>query len=276
MPATPKTSIDSEQPLHKLTSLIWNECSDYVKAYRETGHVLYRGIGRGATAPPIFKSTPRTDRTPMTSSPLLQEIYDNYLQRKGIVAGRQNSIFTTASREQADGYVAGESGLYIIIPCNGTPYSWSLHQDDIILDNSGLLNPKIVREIALDVRDHANLGKQIPAFWKKHGAKPNGDIDDATYAMTKVDFKTLMYDIAAAGLPVAKKLSLNMLANNNTIEEHFAPTNENFERALVSGHEVLIAGPYYGVSVAHSKALMFDLGIKITRSPVETEPDEQW
>lgn len=260
MPATPKTSIDPNQQQAKITSLIWNDCSEYVKSYRSAKKVLYRGIGREATAPRIFKASPRTDRRPMSSGAIMQDMYDNYLKKKGITALRSNSIFTSSDKNQADLY----GDCYVIFPCNGTPFSWATKVDDIILDgDTDIYNDKALKELALDVRDRVLLGKPIPNFWR--GYSTDGDPAEAAWVLSHTNWQTFMYDIAAANLPVAKVMSLDRLTNPAKIESQFGPTNTNFTGALSSGHEVMIGGPYYGVKLEHARPLLMDLGIKTQR-----------
>ena len=274
MPATPKNQVDGNN-VTELSNLIWRECSDFVNFYRKNKQVLYRGIGRGATAPAFFKSAPRTDRNPLTSTSLMQSMFDSYLKRKGFQALRSNSIFTTSDKNQASAY----GDLYVIFPTNGTPFSWSTKQPDVILDDSDLFNPKTVREIALDVRDHDLLRKTVPAFWRKNGASPDGNLNDAAYAISNTNWQSFMYDIAAAGLPCAKHMSLDKLVNGKHIEDMYAMSNQDFGRALMSGHEILVAGPYYGVKLAKAAPLLMNLGISVSApsSPLDDrEPDEFW
>lgn len=242
----------------KLVNLIWRNCSDIVSVYKNANQVLYRGVN--GTPGKIFKGDPVENRKPMSSSSLLQQVYDAYLEKKGIAARRSNSIFCTADKQQAEMY----GTLYIIFPINGFNYHWSQKHDDIILDSSAaedILNPKVVKAIALDVRDHKLLNKPIPAFWKKYPAD-----EDPYYILARQDWKTLIYDLASAGIPEAQRLNLNNLGNPGAIESLYAPTDKGIEKCMQLGHEILIQGSYYAVAATESRALLQGLGIWPKRS----------
>lgn len=132
------------------------ECSDIIDIMHQTKQCLYRGV---SGKPLVFEATPRVDRNPMSSSNDGQYLYDLYLERLGIKARRQSSIFVITNRRTAKGF----GHLNVIFPKNGANFCWSETHDDIIVRNfhmSNVVNIPVINQMLDQLYD-----KRIEVVW---------------------------------------------------------------------------------------------------------------
>jgi len=113
------TSTPLDVSSHKEIAHILNtECSDIIKAYKQTGKFLWRGI-KGVNDS-IVKSTIDKNRRPLEMSGEVHDATNEALTDLGFKAHRGNSIFTTPNINTTDSWGAP----FVVFPKNGFEYTW--------------------------------------------------------------------------------------------------------------------------------------------------------
>ena len=112
-----------------IVPIIKSRCSDYLPDIQSTGF-LYRGIKDAEHKNRLaFRGHSRTNRYPKDSDPIAQELIDEAMLELGIAARRSNSVFCSGNDGQAKNYGA----LFLFFPCNGSTFSWSRHERDMLI-----------------------------------------------------------------------------------------------------------------------------------------------
>ena len=126
--------------------IIKSKCSEYLPILLRDGF-LYRGIAKGEHKNRLaFRARSRDGRIPKDSELRAQELFDDALERLGISAQRNNSVFCTSYKSHAEDY----GPPFLLFPCNGSTYSWSDTSRDLIIKMEDLrryreTNPAIPR-----------------------------------------------------------------------------------------------------------------------------------
>jgi hypothetical protein len=278
---------EAEIPVHDkpgfqhLAQLLKTQCGDYLKIFKETGKVLYRGTDPGALA---FSGRSRDDRKPLGSDPTAHRLVNIALTKLGIDARRDNSVFTTSDQN-----TAGEFGvIYIIIPGNSAVYSWSndrditlspatvrLHsysRDWRLLRRAAIEGQEIERQAnglytahqesqredktGLDVlRDNRDSARKLLTIARgmhlTGGNDINQQMSDPITAKPLLDWVVENWPDTVLGAYIAREmdrsLTLPVEINPQKLQATYQFTDENLEAALVNGHEVLIHGNYIAV-----------------------------
>jgi len=264
-----------------LARLLNEKCGDYLKIFKETGKVLYRGADPGALA---FSGRSRDDRKPKDSDPTAHRLVNIALTKLGIAARRDNSVFTTSNQN-----MAGEFGvIYIIIPRNSAVYSWSNDRDltlnlatvrlhsnsrDWRLLRRAAIEGKVIESQAddlvtahqesqredktgLDVlRDNRYRALKLLAIAQgmllTGGDEINQQMLDPITAKPLLDWVVENWPDTVLGAYIAREmdrsLTLPVEINPQKLQATYQFTDENLEAALENGNEVLIHGDYIAV-----------------------------
>lgn len=92
--------VEKVDDVRKLADKIRANCKIMLKAYQETGKVLYRGVkGGGAN---VIITGIRPDRKPVQMNKDKHKAINKYLATKGLKVTRGNSIFVTGKQTVAD------------------------------------------------------------------------------------------------------------------------------------------------------------------------------
>lgn len=112
--------------LSDLATYIVSACQPYLKEVGISGleHPLWRGV-RPSDIPHDdqfwFRGVTRTDRKPVDTAPDVHGIYNFIIEKKGLVANRSNSLFTTGNISRAGNYGIAHA----IVPIGAFNYTWS-------------------------------------------------------------------------------------------------------------------------------------------------------
>ena len=144
----------------KISEIISNECSDFLKLIREKGiKPLYRGsnIKESPIIEGFWKKNARRDRMPRETYPWIHMIIDGLLEKKFGLKIRSNGVFVSPLKSIATGYgkfritkYGSHTCSHIFIPANGFRYFW---------------NPKI-EDLFVDIKDRSWYEKD-PNLWSK-------------------------------------------------------------------------------------------------------------
>ena len=92
--------LTEEQNVQYIWSLLQKDCKPYIKQLKND--LLYRGSYKSNDG--IIKVIPRKDRRPMSIYPKVQEILDNFFNKKFGWKPRSTGVFCTGDFEQAGQY----------------------------------------------------------------------------------------------------------------------------------------------------------------------------
>lgn len=113
-----------------ILDLIRRDCSDFLK--ESQGYYLYRGMPKQSDE--FIKITPRTDRKPKNSSPVVHDMFNEaFYERHGVKDIRSRAIFCTGSEYDSEIYSHGKIS-YIIFPVDGYTYWWGQESSDVFID----------------------------------------------------------------------------------------------------------------------------------------------
>jgi hypothetical protein len=231
--------------LSPLIQTIQKECSQALAAYKATDKVLLRGLKKNKSNSPAYVGRSWNERQTMNSDPEGQRVFDYALQKMGISALRSNSIFATTDSSQAGQY----GNLYVIIPKNGFQFSWSVHEDDMVIDDVSVLYKEVVIDKIMN-----NIDKLVQKNKMSDGASG----DDWQEVLRYEGYEFAMQYLRDNKYPAAdlKKITLDALIDYKHIKDNIAPTNKDFNKALISGNEVLINGEYYAFEFEKFKDIL--------------------
>jgi hypothetical protein len=250
--------------LQTIADQIRSECSNFVKTYRSTGQVLYRA--HPGSKGPLFKARSFERRMIRDSNAQAADLFDAILENMGIEARRRNSIFTTSDWDQATNYGAH---VYVIVPTNSADFSWSRTQKDTLLTRSFLARSVYrTAEPNYTIEELAWIKGTVDEYIRRTEQQPNTLPDgernrEKRLVLNKLNqIKTsgyvlsalLDYDLSVFGdfARVQRHIQSNidlMLRNTDVdkVQAAYQITDQNFDAALRSGHEVLIHGEYYAI-----------------------------
>jgi hypothetical protein len=113
-------TMDSDELLQALNEdmgFVLKECSQIIQEYKKAEGVLFRGI---RDKPVVCELPIRTDRRPMEMEDHFAKMLEATYETFGIVAHRQNSIFTSPMIEITETW----GDTYIVFPKNGYKFSY--------------------------------------------------------------------------------------------------------------------------------------------------------
>ncbi len=154
----------SNNALEKFMAGIVKNCPTFIKAFKTTDRLLYRGTRESATA---FYGKPYDERNSKDSEGDLSKAFNDALKKAGAVARRDNSVFTTTSRNLAS--LFGHT-LYLIFPRDPVHYTWSDKEKDLVLNSEHMdkmADPNVVKELMRVVWTNDELRNDFIAMYSK-------------------------------------------------------------------------------------------------------------
>jgi hypothetical protein len=275
-----KLSNNTNYKATKYFELLEKNCSDYIKACRAAGGVLYRGISTTQNTPSSFTSAPWKDRKPMDVSSDHQQRIDAALTKLGHKALRRNSIFTSGKHDHASDY----GSVYLIVPKNGFSFTWSPKVKDladgseVLADKYSMVFAQLMEAITDKIEDvivsysHTNKYEKVAedcnVYLRKKVFPLVFDLDDdgssrnvaiikklVALAPNLVKFskqlpklKPLVARYISAvkdALKQANQAKRVELDTDTKAVKKASFTNKNLPAAIKSKKEVYINGPYY-------------------------------
>lgn len=107
-----------KQDISPILEEISSKCSDIISILKKHPNVfLFRGVNNKEA---VFHAVPRNDRKSLSTPQFISDMVDDWFAQYGFAANRKNSLFTSASWEQAETY----GKVYMIFPENGFDYTW--------------------------------------------------------------------------------------------------------------------------------------------------------
>ena len=240
--------------MNNLFNALAKNCKEIIKVYKELnrndfskGKFLYRGIKSSDDA---LYGKPFDARKPKDSNRDLHELVNGTINKLGFTANRENAMFVTGDRSQASGY--GNS-LYIMFPVDGFTFTWSQTVKDLVLDSSkrrDMMNQDAIQQIrnlAMDAKKNSADPSLFPITYP----------EDLFYDGYKydADVSTISRMIKDGILPKETQKLLDSVLTDDSIQDHFKFTDQNFFNAILSEKEIYIRGDYYAVNVSHSTEL---------------------
>ena len=240
--------------MDNLFKALAKNCKEIIKVYKELnrndfsrGKFLFRGIRSSDDA---LYGKPFDARKPKDSNRDLHELVNGTINSLGFTANRENSMFVTGDRSQASGY--GNS-LYIMFPVDGFTFTWSQTVKDLVLDSSkrrDMMNQDAIQQIrnlAMDAKKNSADPTLFPITYP----------EDLFYDGYKydADVSTIARMIKDGILPKETQKLLDSVLTDDSIQDHFKFTDQNFFNAILSEKEIYIRGDYYAVNVSHSTEL---------------------
>jgi hypothetical protein len=245
---------DRPVKMNNLFKALAKNCKEIIKVYKELnrnefsrGKFLYRGIRSSDDA---LYGKPFDARKPKDSNRDLHELVNGTINKLGFTANRENSMFVTGDRSQASGY--GNS-LYIMFPIDGFTFTWSQTVKDLVLDSSkrrDMMNQDAIQQIrnlAIDAKKNSADPTLFPITYP----------EDLFYDGYKYDsdVSTVAKMIKDGIFPKETQNLLDAILTDDSIQDHFKFTDQNFFNAILSEKEIYIRGDYYAVNVSHSTEL---------------------
>ena len=116
--------LTEEQDFQYIWGLLQKDCKPYIKQIKND--LLYRGSYK--SNPGIVKVTPRKDRRPMSIHPKVQEILDNFFNKKFGWKPRSTGVFCTGDFSQAGQY---GTAAYSFWPIGPFKFLWHPEVSDL-------------------------------------------------------------------------------------------------------------------------------------------------
>jgi hypothetical protein len=212
------------------------------------------------------------NRKPLSSSPFVQKLIDDYLKNSGFRALRSNSIFVTGERTTALNYRKNDRILAVVFPSKKFFFTWnpvshdfftSLYSHRIFLLNFAEIR-KLKKEIVHALTDSIMFHLPSEIF---HEEKENiellmkkGHTKEALNLLETIvkrhfqedrfqtDYMTIINEIAdnhrKFDFDSEEELKKIIVLNRkNSLLRNF--TNENFEEAVKSGNEIMITNDVF-------------------------------
>lgn len=239
-------------------------CSQAISEYKKAGRMLYRGTNEDSD---VFVGKPFEERRTKDSDTLVSEKISQAMLEFGFKATRENSIFCSGSKTHASGY----GSTYMIFPFDGFDFTWSTEYSDKIFRRSALqmtfspTDAAYVKEIIMKKPDWERpFELRYCTFNPVAGSTtPNGFLGDNWEGQYELAKKF----VEEGSITDPRAIEI---INNNFYGEGSAKriidkcgfTNESFEDAVSSGHEVYVHGQFYGIAIKHHALIRELIGME--------------
>lgn len=243
--------------IEEFVERIKQECSEFL-SYAEKSlpslNLLYRGIDKARGHPgEFFSGESPTNRKPMSSSVIGQQMFDTALQQLGFTALRSNSIFVTSSIRQADTY----GRIYMVFPINGFKYTYTAKKD-IVIGVRGIRNlidyesfykdvlPIMQRlKTKLDQDPGSTLGSDL----FKPNLTPEQIISIALNLISRLVDVPRSFGANRDDLKELEDFTkyLHEYVDPKVVNDIYQPSKENLDTAMYHTVEVLIHGKYHAI-----------------------------
>lgn len=111
--------------------ILEKECSQILDIYKKNKGFIFRGITRKYAPNRLYKITPRADRKPKDTNPIIHKFVDDFFEERVGWRPRSEGIFCTPRYHEATSY---GHNAYIVFPKDGFKYLWSPNIEDLYCD----------------------------------------------------------------------------------------------------------------------------------------------
>lgn len=262
--ASPRQSVEGiPGNLLQLFKAFDKNASTIMAAYRRTGKFLYRGIKSDDDS---LYGKPFDERRAKDSNSLLSNLLNKALADQGFDARRDNTSFTSASKGQASNY----GTVYVIVPRDGFTFHYSKNIADLVLD-AGKLNLLVDADLVKKITSIIKTNWENVKQYFSHKYEDDRFFTSYDYEQ---DIRSLQNAVAAGALPkeLEKYNSLDDFVNSERVIQNFQYDQTDIDGAILSGHEVMVRGPYYAIR-ADKFENYFKQYLELTASgPIATSP----
>ena len=261
----------------KYMAAIVKNCPSIVKACKSTGKLLYRGTNEDA---PAFYGKPYDERRAKDSNTEVSDAFNAALKAAGAQATRDNSIFTTTSRNLADMF--GRQ-IYIVFPRDPLHFTWSSTEKDLVISTEhmgDMVDPELIKQIMRPIWADDTLREEFIKIFRNEGyINPSNpiELDVENYPNTKLStfavqpfsrhgfywgFKTIEKMLPKLGQEYAKYGEFkNWVSPEFVIKNFGLKIDDDLEGAFTRGYEITIRAEYYAVRLDFEKRVKEYLGM---------------
>jgi len=240
---------------------IVRHCPTIVNACKSTGKLLYRGTKESA---PAFYGKPFNERIAKDSNSMMHEAWNYAMDKIGVVARRDNSIFTTTSKSLADNF--GHQ-VYIVFFRDPFHFTWSDTDRDLVLSTEMMIrmvNPETVKEIMGYVWQNDELREEYKKAYRYISMEMDSypvEFDVNEYPVEiyggifkkynfQKSFEALVQILPKLPPEFQKYKDFNAWVDPQTVIEEFGlHIDEDLEGAFNRGYEITIRAEYYAIRV---------------------------
>lgn len=269
-----------EDGLARYMQAITKNCKTVVAACKKTDMLLYRGTKETS---PAFYGKPFDQRYAKDSERELSQAFNAALKEAGVVARRDNSMFTTTNKSFAQGF---GNNLYIIFPRDPMHFTWSDKIKDLVINHEFMLDmvdPEKIKNVMRAIWDDEDAKQRfIELFQRKSyiaGASVDFDFDNypnnhtsADYTpFTKYNFHTSFESLKEVVPMLDSEFSdydrFETLVDPEAIIANFGlHIDENLEGAFKQRYEITVRAEYYAIEAKYERRVREMLGMNPPRT----------
>ena len=257
----------------KYMAAIVRHCPTIVNACKSTGKLLYRGTKEDA---PAFYGKPFNERVAKDSSSTVHGAWNHAMDQMGVVARRDNSIFTTTSRGLASNF---GSQVYIVFFKDPFHFTWSDTDRDLVLSADMMIrmvNPETVKEVMGYVWQNDELREAYKTAYRYVRVEMSShpvefDVNSYPDEIYGGVFKKYNFqDSLKAVVQILPKLppefqkykDFNAWVDpQKVIKEFGLHIDKDLEAAFNQGYEITIRAEYYAIRLDFEKKVRQYLGM---------------
>lgn len=257
----------------KYMAAIVRHCPTIVNACKSTGKLLYRGTKEDA---PAFYGKPFNERVAKDSSSTMHDAWNYAMDQMGVVARRDNSIFTTTSRTLASNF---GTQVYIVFFRDPFHFTWSDTDRDLVLSTEMMIrmvNPQTVKDIMGYVWQNDELReayKTVYRYLRMEGASYEVEFNVDEYPVETYNsifkkynfqhsFEALVKILPKLPSEFQKYKDFNAWVDPQTVISDFGlHIDEDLEGAFEKGYEITIRAEYYAIRADLEKKVKQYLGM---------------
>lgn len=269
-----------EDGLARYMQAITKNCKTVVAACKSTDMLLYRGTKESASA---FYGKPFDQRYAKDSERELSQAFNDALKEAGVVARRDNSMFTTTNKSFANGF---GNNLYIIFPRDPMHFTWSDKIKDLVINHEfmmDMVDPETVKEIMRAVWSKPETKERfIDVFQRRAyigGARIGFDFDNYPDNDTSADytpftkhnfhtsFESLKEVLPMLGSDFDKYADFKNWVDPEAVIANFGlHVDEDLEGAFNQRYEITVRAEYYAIDAKYERRVREMLGMNPPRT----------
>lgn len=252
---------------------IVRHCPTIVNTCKSTNKLLYRGTKESA---PAFYGKPFNERYAKDSSSIMHDAWNYAMDQAGVVARRDNSIFTTTNKSLADNF--GHQ-VYIVFFRDPLNFTWSDTDKDLVLSSemmNRMVDPETVKEIMSFVwQDDVLKEEYIKAYRYIRMDGPDLKVDfdpaeypaDTTYEIFRKynfqdSFNALVQILPKLPSEFQKYKDFKAWVDPEAVIANFGlHIDEDLVGAFNQGYEITIRAEYYAIRLDFEKKVRQYLGM---------------
>lgn len=259
----------------KYMAAIVRHCPTIVNTCRKTGKFLYRGTKESA---PAFYGKPFNERLAKDSNKMMHDAWNYAMDQAGVVAKRDNSIFTTTSKSLASNF--GHQ-VYIVFFRDPFHFTWSDTDRDLVLSNemmNRMVDPETVKEIMGYVWKDDDLREEYKKQYQYiQGGSSSTPVEfdpenypvETYYSIFKkynfyASFSALVQILPKLPAEFQKYKDFNAWVDPEAVIANFGlHIDEDLEGAFKQGYEITVRAEYYAVRADLEKKVRKYLGMNM-------------